>query len=315
MQLLVKLGKGLIVLLMLFVIAACSAYYYWVKPKTNYPLLKVDVISHLHKYVRETSSLAYVDGQYWTTNDSGDGPYLYRINPDLGTIEGTVELTSSKNEDWESLAQDRENLYVFDCGNNKANRESRTIMKVSFAALLAEKYDNKDDATVAISNKRRFIMADKPDDLVPFIHDFDCEAAAVVADELWIFSKNWTDFESRLYRLPLMEMDIHSKAIIPLLPAQQISVEGLVTGADFDDINQRLVLLGYDNDMLSKQAFFWFIPVEDGELNWLLAQRFNLDVRGQWESVIWQAKDQILITAEATYGNNARAAIVKVPIL
>lgn len=310
-----KMIIGLLVLLIVFFIAALVGYFMLNKPRSDSPVLAVGVIANLHKYVQETSSLAYIDGQYWTTNDSGDGPYLYRINPDRGSIEGTVKLLNSDNQDWESLAQDEENLYVFDCGNNKADRASRSVMQVSLSALAAAKYDDKSDAEVNIVNKREFVMADQPDDLVPFIHDFDCEAATVIDDELWIFSKNWQDFASRVYRLPLTEFALYSDARIALQPSQTLPVSGLVTAADFDTQSQRLVLLGYDNNMFAKQAFVWFIPVQNGLLDWSMAQRFDLDTHGQWESIIWRDSSQLLITAEATFSHKARVAVIKVPIL
>ncbi|KXO14294.1 hypothetical protein AKG98_371 [Moritella sp. JT01] len=290
-------------------IVAVIGHFYWSKPLQNYPVLEIQIQTSLQNSVKESSSLAQFSGQIWTANDSGDGANLYQIDEKTGQVIKQVHVNDVISYDWESLAQDAGNLFVMDCGNNQGTRDSRTIINIDTDVLMKA----QDGSSIAAINTTRFSMADKPDEaLTMYMHDYDCEASAVVDEELWVLSKNWTNFQSRLYRLDLIEITrgTASDKVIPVIPDQTLNVDGLITAADYNAATGQLVLLGYDDNIIYKHPFIWIIPVENKDLNWDVAKRFNLAPYGQWESILWQGEQQLLLTAEASWWSAGRVGIV-----
>lgn len=291
-------------------VVAVTGHFYWSRPLQNYPVLDIQIQTSLQDSVKESSSLAQFSGQTWTANDSGDGANLYQINEQTGQVVKQVYVNNVISYDWEALAQDADSLYVMDCGNNHGTRDSRTIIKIDSQTLMAA----DDGETIAAVNTTRFSMADKPKEkLTMYMHDYDCEAATVVDQQLWVFSKNWINLQSRLYRMDLIEItnSAVNKNVIPVMSEQVLEVDGLITAADYNAATEQLVLLGYDDNLIYKHPFIWFIPVKDKYLDWGRAKRFNLAPYGQWESILWQGNKQLILTAEASWGRAARVGIVK----
>jgi len=288
---------------------AVSGYFYWSRPLQNYPVLDIKIQTLLQNKVKETSALAQFGGQIWTANDSGDGANLYQIDDKTGKVIKQVHVDDVISYDWEELAQDAGSLFVMDCGNNHGTRESRTIINVDTEVLI----NATDGDTVSAVNTTRFSMADKPaEPLTRYMHDYDCEASTVVGEELWVLSKNWSDLQSRLYRMDLVEISNSAvnDNVIEVIPAQTLNVDGLITAADYNAATKQLVLLGYDGNLIYKHPFIWIVAVENKNLNWDRAKRFNLAPYGQWESILWQGEEQLLLTAEASWGTPARVGIV-----
>lgn len=300
--------------LMVVIVVGIISHFYWSTPLTNYPLIDIKIQTSLQDKVEETSSLAQFDGQTWTTNDSGDNANLYQINTQTGQVLKQVNIDGVISLDWESLAQNVGSLFVMDCGNNHGTRDSRTIISIDTDELKSA----KDGSTISAANSRRFSMADKPEEeLISYMHDYDCEASAVVEEQLWVLSKNWSSLQSRLYRIDLVDISSGTvdDNVIQVMPAQTLNVDGLITAADYNAATGQLVLLGYDSSLIYKHAFIWIIPVNNKNLNWDKAKRFNLAPYGQWESIIWQGNQQLLVTAEANWGDDARIGIVELTSL
>ncbi|WP_232784041.1 hypothetical protein [Moritella sp. Urea-trap-13] len=259
--------------------------------------------------VKETSGLAQFGGQTWTVNDSGDGSNLYQVNQYTGEVIKQVHVDDVMSYDWEELAQSAGRLFVMDCGDNHGTRDSRSIINIDTDTLMRA----DDGETIAAVNTTRFSMADEPEEeLTSYMHDYDCEASTVVGEELWVLSKNWSNLESRLYRLDLVDINKHGATdrVIEVIPAQTLNVDGLITAADYNAATGQLVLLGYDSSLIYKHPFIWIIPIENKVLNWDAARRFNLAPYGQWESILWQSENELLLTAEASWGTAARVGIV-----
>jgi hypothetical protein len=316
-----RMTKILVWGLLLLLLTAAGGHYYWSRPKMDYPVINIAIQTRLADRVKETSSLALLNGQLWTTNDSGNSANLYQINEQTGQVEKRVRVAGVNNVDWEALAQDANNIYVLDCGNNKGVRPHRSIIQIDRQALSAAQSGTE----VAASGIDRFTMADKPaQPLTMFFHDYDCEAATVVGDQLWIFSKNWVDFNSRRYSLDLANLTgnvsalTSSPALQPvqaLEPQQELDVGGLITGADFNMVTGQLALLGYSESLIYKQPFIWLVPVHDKQVDWQQARRFNLAPYGQWESIAWRGDHQLLVTAEAAWGEAGRFGVVELGLL
>lgn len=235
--------------------------------------------------VAETSGLARHGGRLWTHNDSGDQPRLYALSPQSGAVESRRRLQDALNFDWEELAQDEQFLHVLDCGNNLGRRDWMQIYSVRWSAL-----EHEDSAPVP-SRLTEFRFADAGPVAGAYRHDNDCEAAAMVEGELWVFSKNWQDQHSRLYRLPV-DGGRHA-----LTSQERFPVEGLITAADYDPQRRLLALLGYTRGHFASRAFIWLVPVQQHRIDWTQARYHPLSPSGQWEALLWQPQG-LLISRE-----------------
>ena len=88
-------------------------------------------IAQIDTVVNESSGLIKAqEGGYWTNNDSGGKPELYRIS-EKGELLERRQLPETSNIDWEELASDSEgNIYVGDFGNNRMNRKDLKVYKI-----------------------------------------------------------------------------------------------------------------------------------------------------------------------------------------
>jgi len=234
--------------------------------------------------VRETSGLARHEGLNWTLNDSANSASLFAVD-DAGMLVKEVRLSGAENIDWEAIAQDEDALYVADCGNNRGKRERFTLYRVSWAELQQAPADG--EVPVA-SFQVRLADYQPPENR---LHNFDCEGLTVVGNELWLFSKNRGDGQTRLYRL-----DKHQPEQT-VEPAAAYPVAGLITGADYDPASQQLVLLGYSRQRLLGYSFIWLVPV-DGLPDWERAKRITLQVYAQWEAIKWLDDGRLLLSCE-----------------
>jgi hypothetical protein len=71
---------------------------------------------------------------FWTHNDSGDGPFIYAVNPS-GENLGTWKVTNAENLDWEDIAERKEpdgicRIYIGEIGDNDIKRDVHTIYRV-----------------------------------------------------------------------------------------------------------------------------------------------------------------------------------------
>lgn len=262
-------------------------------------VLSVKRVALLSEEVAETSGLAAFDGRLWSHNDSGDQPLVYELSAATGEVLGRHVLQDALNFDWEELAQDRYYLHVFDCGNNMGRREWMQVYSLRWPDLL-----HGQDAVPSRLTEFRF--ADAEPSSGAYKHNNDCEAAAVVEDEIWIFSKNWQDQHSRLYRLQADggRHDLSSRARYP--------VAGLITAADYDAERRQLVLLGYTRKRFSSSAFIWFVPVMHGEPEWSGARRHSLSPAGQWEAVLWRP-DGLWLTRETSLLGQSWLGFIPLP--
>jgi hypothetical protein len=251
--------------------------------------LAVQRLAPLPLEVIESSGLAQHRGQLWTHNDSGDGPHLYRLDPRTGAVLATRRLRDALNLDWEEMASDADWLHLLDCGNNLGRRQWMQIYSLRWQELLQAPVDSELPARLL-----EFRFADAGKSAGAYAHDNDCEAAAVVGGQIWVFSKNWQDQHTRLYRIDPTQP---SPQVVE--PVGRYPVGGLITAADYDPRRQRLVLLGYTKGQIGSRAFVWTVPLEDHLPDWTRAQYHPLTPAGQWEAVIW-TRAGLLLTRESS---------------
>jgi len=191
--------------------------------------------ANLNTTVNETSGLLWWNRQVWTHNDSGGEPDIYTIDKTNGDITSTDSVTNASNHDWEDITQDDKYIYIGDMGNN--NHGNRTDLRIYRIKKSAAKKDS-----IAKAGIIRFSYSDQTDFTPKDANktDFDCEALIAYGDSLFLFSKNWIDNKTRLYKLPKTPGTYVAEKI------GELDVHGLITGAEIVPDKRVIVLTGYD---------------------------------------------------------------------
>ncbi len=243
-------------------------------------------INKLPDVLDEASGLMYYDGLLWTINDSGGENKIYGFDF-TGKMQREIEIKNAQNVDWEEITQDEKYIYVGDFGNNNGNRKNLRIYKVKKKDL--NKKDNKVKAEViefAYANQNDFQFTIRET-------AFDCEAMVPLNDELYLFTKNWKDQTTSVYKIPKREGKYR------LSPIDTFNVIGLVTGADISPDKKSLVLLGYKDFI----PFLWLYSGFQsdhffaGEKSYLLMDSIT---NAQTEGVCFLNDNILLISCEQT---------------
>ena len=201
---------------------------------TNYSL---NLVANLVDTLSENSGLVWAAGKLYTFNDSGSGTKVYEVTAN-GTIVRTIHIANSTNVDWEAMTSDSTYFYLGDFGNNNGNRTDLCIYRL----LKSEVTNNAIDTVVA--EKMNFSWADQLDFTSAYnANNFDCEAFYATEDSLFLFSKNWVDLKTKCYSLPNYWTDTLNATL-----SSQFDVDGLITDACKDTMNDRIYLLGYKNN-------------------------------------------------------------------
>lgn len=287
-----RIATALLPLCSLPLLASCAL-------ATSLPVVTTANGVDLDGKVRETSGLAPAAGLIWTINDSGDKPRLYGLNPDSGKIERKIRLKGVINYDWEDLAHDDRYLYVADTGNNAGDREVLKIYRVAHNRLDKKGRQPADTIRLRYADYDAQFGGKKN-------HNVDCEAIARVGDQLWLFTKNRGDQKTRLYKAELKLDDVQV-----LQPQGEYPVAGLVTGADYNPRTGEMVLMEYGYGAGFGQASIWRMPVVDELPDWQQAQRYRIREPGQWEAILWDGDDGVILSAEGSFFSSARLARIK----
>lgn len=240
--------------------------------------------------VKETSGLARTGDIWWTMNDSGDKATIYGLSDQTGEVVKRLRLKGANNLDWEDMAQDAEHLYVADTGNNAGKRKILSIYKISRQALTSKNSVAAQKLTLRYADYAEQTTGGKRS------HNVDCEAIVRVGESLWLFSKNRGDQKTRLYKA-----DINTDSLQTLPPMGEYPVKGLVTAADYNVETAELALLVYGYGPSFGQASIWRLPVVDNLPDWHQAKKYRLKRPGQWESILWQGKNRVTVTAEGSF--------------
>jgi len=200
----------------------------------------IDGITELSSDILETSGLIYFDGKLVTHNDSGDSPNLYEINTTTGVVTRTVTISNATNVDWEDIAQDDDYIYIGDFGNNNGTRTDLMIYVISKADFNSQTTVTAD--TIQFQYAEQIDFTSHPKDT-----DFDCEAMVVVNDSILLFTKNWVNEKTNLYKMPKVS-GFYTPSISDSLDAQ-----GTVTGATYNADKNSIFLVGYQ----TASPFMW----------------------------------------------------------
>ncbi len=193
-------------------------------------------IRNLPDLVSESSALVLHNDLFWTINDSGGDPVIFGLSKDIGNVVHTVTLENAENHDWEALTTDGNYWYTGDFGNNSGIRTDLCIYKFSGEFLSAT------GDTSLTADKISFSYEDQ-DNFNKSLHRtaYDCEAMIVMNDSIFLFTKDWVNEFTTIYRLPAKPGNYKAKKIAVL------NARGLITGATYKKSTNQLALLGYKN--------------------------------------------------------------------
>ena len=245
-------------------------------------------LEDLDSRLGESSGLIRFRGKYWTINDSGGLPVLYSVGEGENDSIQEIEVRGAENADWESLAQDAQYIYICDVGNNYGRRQELQIYKIAKDSI-----PRSGNAGV-IPGIIRFRYAGREAETIPFRRSrYDCEAALVWGDSLFLFTKDWENRSTTLYTCPV------TPGSYELRPRRIYPSGGLVTGADAITGWRRVVLCGY----LDYVPFVWILDGFDPEdYSYKISRRIDFqDLRNlQTEGVSLDSPDRATLSCERT---------------
>ncbi len=198
----------------------------------NFPHQSTEVIAThtLDPQIPEGSGLVAWNGLLYTHNDSGTAR-IFALDPADGKIVRTYDLPGIKNRDWEDITQDARYLYLGDIGNNSGNQEQLPIYRIEKEALQKGR---------VVMDSIIFSWPRANGSVEQVKINFDCEAMAVIHDSIYLFTKEWKNRRcTRIFRIPITP-GRHTATYVSTLKTRI-----LVTGADYNESTQQLVLCGY----------------------------------------------------------------------
>ena len=196
----------------------------------------------------ESSGIIFFNNKVITHNDSGGESKLYEVDVDTGLVTRTVTIANAKNVDWEDITHDEHYIYVADIGNNSGNRTDLKIYKISKTSYLASTTVNAEIIAFSYSNQVDF--SSKVNN-----NAWDAEALVSFDDSnLILISKNWTGGATKGY---LVSKTAGKYSLSPL--ATPLSNSGLITGATYNMLSEKLFLVGYTSltSPAPLQPFVW----------------------------------------------------------
>jgi hypothetical protein len=214
-------------------------------PLVACPDYKLEILSKFPSPLKEASGLVRGSGNFWWShNDSGDGPFLYAIDP-KGTLLGKVEVQGARNIDWEdltagpclgSLSKER-CLYIADIGDNSAWRDDDVIYVVREPTPKNQKVDLLETLPVR--------YAGRPANSEAFVYD-------AAGKQFLIFTKNKSGI-SRVYSRSLNKTEPLLKKVAEIDISKIFSNPSgwSITGAALSQDGKTLLLRSY------MSAFRW----------------------------------------------------------
>lgn len=192
----------------------------------------ISKITGLNDDIDDTSGLIQIENRLITHNDSGGMNALYEIDKANGNILRTVTINEAANVDWEDICQDDEYIYIGDFGNNNGNRTNLKIYKVLKSDYLNSGNINAEVIEFSYADQNDFISS-------PNNTNFDAETLIPYEGYLYIFTKNWVNRRTNIYKVP---KDAGKYSVEKI---DEFDSKGLVTGGIFNPLANRVVLTGY----------------------------------------------------------------------
>lgn len=250
--------------------------------------ISIKKITNLNSAINETSGLINFNGRIITHNDSGGEPALYEIDITNGNVIRIVTISNAKNVDIEDIAQDDNFIYLCDIGNNSNKRKDQTIYKISKSDYLSNVDVVAEKISFSYKEQTDFTKSNQKT-------NFDAEAVVNINDNLFLFTKNWGNLKTSVYKIPKEKGDYELTRI------DSYNINGLITGADYNIITESAILTGYLNfvPFVVRLSNFSKSNPLDGKIE---KKTLNLDGSIQIEGVASNPDGTYYISAEEFRG-------------
>ncbi|QHL89021.1 hypothetical protein GU926_16945 [Nibribacter ruber] len=237
----------------------------------------LELLAKLPGEIVESSGLemAGSPGQYWTHNDAGNLPILYKVN-EQGKLLSQTQIQDVSNNDWEDLAQDNKGyLYIGDVGNNKNERQDLKIYKVAPKQgfkVQTIKFRYQDQPTGKVEKELR---------------NFDCEGFFWHNNKLYLLSKDRGQKRtSKLYELS-DQAGTHTAKLV-----SKTQISGEVTSADVSPDGSKMAVLTYGK--------LYLYPIKKGS-NQFFSQKpqiITLPKAGKSEAILFKDNKTLVMSNE-----------------
>ena len=206
----------------------------------------------------EVSGLVYDSEYKWffALEDKGNPAELYVFDT-KGSPVKTLAVAGTENTDWEELAADnRNNLYIGNFGNNANKRKDLAIYKIDAS-------EKEQAAAVGVAQTTTFYYPEQvkfPPSKKELL--YDCEAFIATEDAFYLFTKNRSKgFDGSFYIYKVPNRPGHFKAQrIQTLKTCGNYRECAITGAALSPDGKRVAVLTHTKLFLlsfpEKDAFF-----------------------------------------------------------
>jgi len=179
--------------------------------------------------INESSGLEFLDGWYWTHNDSGDTARLFRSKtPDFKNAEA-LDVPGAEAVDWEDITVIEGDLLACDFGDNAMKRDNITLYRVRPVT--------SDDKSVSLELVATYPVT------YPKGVKHNAESAAVIEGKVHILIKQQGEGHNALYRFN--ELKAGETNTPELIGKLELGEGEQATAADWDPVTNSLVVLTY----------------------------------------------------------------------
>ena len=209
------------------------------QPQTIGTIKSADII--------ESSGLAASKCQnnvLWTHNDSGDGPFIFAVNP-AGDNLGTWKVKNAENEDWEDIAEYKDAsgqcfIYIGEIGDNKLKRSEQSVYRVKEPNIKADNANS--DSKHPLETEPAEIARFKYPDVVQNAETLMVHPAT---GDIYVMTKR-VNGPSGVYRLhpsfggsDVATLEKMADLAVPAIP------NGFLTGGDISPDGRRVIICDY----------------------------------------------------------------------
>lgn len=245
---------------------------------------EISTITNLSNTIDETSGLIFINGKLITHNDSGNEAILYEIDTITGEISRTVVVENATNTDWEDITVDENSIFIGDFGNNLGMRTDLKIYRIDILDYFTNDTVNAELISFSYNEQTNFTNQ-------IYAHNYDAEALISIEDSLYIFTKNWLNLKSDIYSLS------KNPGTYSVTKIDQLETSGLVTGADYNPLTNKLILIGYSflDAFIVHISEFENLLFSNGILN---KTTLNIDESIQIEGICIVQDNQYFLSSE-----------------
>lgn len=239
--------------------------------------------------------------QYWTHNDSGDGPFIYAFDR-KGKKQGVWRVNNAKAFDWEDIAigpgpkKNKSYLYLADIGDNFRAREEIIIYQFLEPKISASDA-NTPKSSARMTKKSNIIKLKYPDG------KYDAEVLLIhpKTGDLYIVTKiaaptSEKTETARVYKAmpPFSLNSTTTLTFVTELPLPKpVTFFNRLTGGDISPDGQRIILCDY------QRAYELCLPNGESNFDNIWKQALSLveiNLRFQGEAICYNLDGKSIVT-------------------